>query len=123
MTVIDSCGWIEIFTNGPTADTYAALLGQLDRVLVPTIVFYEVYKILARSCGEETALRCNAFMRQAQEVPLDAGLALEAADAALKHQLAMADAIVYTTAARHDAELATSDSDLRGLPGVRFIAK
>jgi len=35
--------------------------------------------------------------------------------------LAMADAIVYSTAKRHSAELITSDSDLKDLEGVRFI--
>jgi predicted nucleic acid-binding protein len=35
----------------------------------------------------------------------------------------MADAIVLATASREGAELVTSDTDLKGLPPVRFIPK
>jgi toxin FitB len=120
--LVDSCGWLEVFTDGPAAGTYATLLAHPEELLVPTVVLYEVYKLLARTAGEETALRCSGFMQQARIVPLDAPLALEAADLSTKQRLAMADAIVYATAVRYRAELATSDSDLEGLPGVRFIA-
>jgi len=48
-------------------------------------------------------------------------LALEAADVALERGLAMADAIIYATAQRYDAELYSSDTGLGGLPGVKFI--
>jgi len=34
----------------------------------------------------------------------------------------MADAIVYATARQYKATLYTSDSDLKDLPGVQFIA-
>jgi len=49
-------------------------------------------------------------------------LALEASSTSLAHGLAMADAIVYATAHQYEATLYTSDSDLKGLPGVHFIA-
>lgn len=123
MILVDSCGWLEVFTDGPAADAYAGLLSRPEELLVPTVVLYEVYKFLARTAGEETALRCSGFLQQARVVPLDAPLALEAADVSTKHRLAMADAVVYATALRHRAELATSDADLEGLPGVRFIPK
>jgi len=56
-------------------------------------------------------------------IDLDSTLVLEAADHALKHHLAMADALVYATARHHDAELISSDADFQGLPGVHFIPK
>lgn len=122
MRLVDSCGWIEVFTDGPAAGRYAELLERPEELIVPSIVLYEVYKALARAASEETALRCAAFMQQARLVALEASLAMESAETALRHGLAMADAIVYATALRHGAELVTSDADLEGLPGVRFIA-
>ncbi|MFQ5506925.1 MAG: PIN domain-containing protein [Planctomycetota bacterium] len=48
-------------------------------------------------------------------------MALEAADMALEHGLAMADAIICATAARHDAEIVTGDVDFDGLRRVTLI--
>jgi predicted nucleic acid-binding protein len=61
-------------------------------------------------------VRCGTIV-----VPLDESLALAAADVSLEHGLAMADAIIYPTAARHRAEIITVDADLGGLPGVTRI--
>jgi predicted nucleic acid-binding protein len=55
-------------------------------------------------------------MRRALIVPIDESLALEAADIALAHGLAMADALVYATARRHAARLITADADFDNLP-------
>ena len=123
MIVVDSCGWLEVFTDGSSADEYAPLLNKPADVLVPAVVLYEVYKVLSRAAGEEAALRCSGFMQQSPIVTLDATLALEAADLSRKHRLAMADAMVYATAVRHHVELVTSDADLKGLSGVRFVPK
>ncbi len=121
MTVIvDSCGWIEYLTDGPLAPHYAKVL-EGGVVVVPTIVLYEVYKLIKRTAGEERAMVAASHLSTRRLVPLDETLALEAADAALAHGLAMADATVYATARRLGAELVTSDADLQGLPGVRFI--
>ena len=48
-------------------------------------------------------------------------LALEAADIALEHGLAMADAIIFATARKHDADIITADPHFDGLPGVTLI--
>lgn len=123
MIVVDSCGWLEVFTDGVGADEYASLLARPEDLLVPAVVLYEVYKVLCNTAGDEVALRCCGFMQQSTIVLLDATLALEAADLSRKHRLAMADAMVYATSVRHAVELVTSDSDLEGLPGVRFLPK
>lgn len=51
MVVVDSSGWIEFVRDGPKADAYAAYLKNLDKVLTPTVVLYEVYKRLKRDLG------------------------------------------------------------------------
>jgi len=123
MLVVDSCGWLEWFTDGQLAESYRPFLSEPERLLVPAIVFYEVYKFLKREAGEEKALMAAACMKSSTIVPADDVLCFHAADISLKYGLAMADAFVAATAKLHRAELITSDKDLRDFPGVRFIPK
>lgn len=124
MRLIDSCGWLEFFTDGPLADRYAdELAGDPGELLVPTIVLYEVYKFLLRTSSEETAIRCTAHMTQGRVVDLDGTLAIESAEISARQGLAMADAIVYAAARKHGAALFTSDADLKGMEGVVFLEK
>jgi len=123
MLLVDSSGWLEFFTNGPLAGTYAQHLRHPNNVLTPTIVLYEVYKVIKRQRNEEEALTVAAQMGKTQLVPLNDTIALTAADASLTYQLAMADAIVYATSLTHKAKLVTSDADLASLPGVVYHKK
>lgn len=120
-TVIDSSGWIQYFSNGRLAHKYASYLENLKEIITPTIVLYEVYKITKREKGEETALLIAGQLNATEVIPLTDSLALFAADISLQHRLAMADAVVYATSLEENAELITSDSDLKGLPGVVYL--
>ena len=123
MLLVDSSGWLEFFMDGPLASTYAQHLKHPNDVLTPTVVLYEVYKVIKRQRSEEEALTAIAQMGKTQVVPLNDTIALTAADASLTYQIAMADAIVYATALTHKAKLATSDADLASLPGVVYHKK
>lgn len=48
MIIVDSCGWLEWFTDGNLADQYKEYLVDQDNILMPAIVLYEVYKIIKR---------------------------------------------------------------------------
>lgn len=72
--------------------------------------------MIRRDLSEERALEAVSVLRRATIVPVDASLALEAADISLGHGLAMADSIVYATARRYGARLVTADVDFEGLP-------
>ena len=85
------------------------------------IEIYEVYKVIRRDLSEDRALEAVSVLRRATIVPVDASLALEAADVALSRGLAMADAIVYATARRHGATLLTGDADFDGLPDAIVV--
>jgi predicted nucleic acid-binding protein len=99
------------------------LLGEPARIVTPTIVLYEVYKVLRRDESEEHAVRAVAQMMKTNVVPLTATIALEAADLALEHGLATADAIIYATGRDQGAEVVTTDADLGRLPGMLFFSK
>jgi predicted nucleic acid-binding protein len=62
-------------------------------------------------------------MKSSRIIPLDDSLALAAADTALKEKLAMADAIIYSTAHINNCIIITSDVDLKDLRGVEYIGK
>ncbi len=123
MKLVDSSGWIEYFTDGPLAARFGQLLVDEASVLTPTIVLYEVYKLVRRERSEEAALAAVAVMQRTNVVPLTEAVALTAADLSLAHGLAMADAVVYATGRLHDAEVVTADEDFRGLPGVAIFGK
>ena len=123
MIVVDSSGWIEFFTGGSNARRFGRYLEKPSDLVTPTIVLYEVYKLVKRERTEEEALLAAAQIQKTRVVPLSESLALTAADLSLEHRLAMADAVVYATAQSEGAELVTGDRDLRALPGVTYIPK
>lgn len=123
MILVDSSGWIEFFTGGENAGRYGSYLEETSQVVTPTVVLYEVYKIVKRERTEEEALLAVAQIQKTRLIPLSESLALAAADVSLEFRLAMADSVVYATARAENAELVTSDKDLHGLPGVMYLPK
>ncbi len=123
MIVVDSSGWIEFFTGGANAGKYGVYLEKTSQLVTPTVVLYEVYKLIKRERTEEEALLAVAQVQKTRIVPLSESLALAAADVSLEMRLAMADSVVYATARAENAELVTSDKDLQGLPGVTYLPK
>ena len=85
------------------------------------IQVYEIYKVVRRDISEERASESVSALHATTVEPLAESLALEAADISLEHGLAMADAIIYATAAKHGADIVTSDANFDGLPGVTLI--
>jgi len=123
MIIVDSCGWLEWFTDGKLADKYKKYLVELDNILMPVIILYEVYKILKREVGEEKALLAVGYMKNATVIAFDDTLALLAADIALEERLAMADAIIVAVARIHKCNIISSDADLKAQTNVVYIPK
>lgn len=118
--VVDSSGWVEYLGDGPKAEAFAKYLEIPDKLLLPTIVVYEVYKKMLREQRLMLAERflSTAFGFQERQIALDVSLAALAARKSLTSGLAMADAIIYATAQANLAELVTADAHFKGLPGV-----
>ncbi|RMF15305.1 MAG: type II toxin-antitoxin system VapC family toxin [Candidatus Dadabacteria bacterium] len=123
MNVVDSSGWLEFFADGPNAEFFAEPLMNPDRLVVPAISVFEVFKRILQQRDESAALEAAALMEQGTVVDLDASLALAAAKCSVDLGLPMADSIIFTTARQYEATLWTQDSDFKGLDGVKFIAK
>ena len=120
--VVDSSGWIEVFTDGPQADHFLALMAEEAALVVPAISIFEVFKWVLREHGEAQAIQAAAAMQRGQVVDLDSRLALTAAQLSHALQLPMADSIILATARDRRARLHTMDSDFRGMADVEWIA-
>jgi predicted nucleic acid-binding protein len=115
---VDSSGWIEFLGDGPLVDRFAPYFEREERLIVPAIVLYEVYKKLLSVQGSTAADRFLSAALRARVVPIDERLALLAARISLDRRLAMADAMIYATALAAGAHLVTSDTHFKGLPGA-----
>ena len=120
--LVDSSGWVEFLGDGPRADKFAPYFEHEERLLVPVIVLYEVYKKLLSAQGSTAADRFLSAALRARVVPIDENLALLAARISLDQHLAMADAMIYATTLAASARLVTSDTHFRDLPNVTHIA-
>ena len=118
MILVDSSGWIDYLAARPKADDFAPYIEGDEPLLTSVIQVYEIYKVVRRDISEERAIESVSVLRSTRIEPLAESLALEAADIALEHGLAMADAIIFATATKHEADIITSDADFEGLPGV-----
>lgn len=116
--VVDSSGWIEFLADGPLADKFAPHFEHEERLVVPAIVIYEVYKKLVAESGSTDAGRFLSVALRARVISVDEHLATAAARISLDHRLAMADALIYATTLAAGARLVTRDAHFKGLPGA-----
>ncbi len=123
MILIDSCGWIEFLADGALSSAYEPFFEQIEDIVTPTIVVYEVYKKIKRERNEEDAMLAAALMQTTKIKSLTNSLALFAADLSLQHSIPMADACVYATALSERCRIITSDHHFSGLDNVIFIKK
>jgi predicted nucleic acid-binding protein len=119
--VVDSSGWLEYITGDEKADVFGEVLQSDDLVLVPTIVLYEVLKIMLLRAGKSEADVFLSGALQRTVVDLTDTIALAAASLSIDHKLPMADAIIYATARAYRAKIITSDEHFAGLPGVTVL--
>jgi predicted nucleic acid-binding protein len=123
MRVFDTSAWIEKFTGSELGLKLDAELPEAAQCIVPTIVQLELAKWLVRERPEDVADLAIAYTLTCVVVPLDANLALSAAELCKRHKLSTADAIVYATALTRQAALVTCDAHFEGLPEVLYFAK
>ncbi len=120
LVLVDSSGWLEAITAEPNGPQFQPYLEREDRLVVPTIVIYEVYKKLHTGVkGIADQFLSHAF--RARVIELDEHIAIDAAELSVGLRLHMADAIIYATARSVKAEIVTGDHHFNGLPGVKLI--
>ena len=123
MNVVDSSGWIEYFLDSPRADLFTNANEVSQLLVVPVISIYEVYKFLVKQTTEAIAGQCIEVMQRGRVIDFTPARAIAAAKTAHLHQLAMADAVIYSIALEHKATLWTQDADYQKLPQVQYFPK
>ena len=123
LNLVDSCGWLEYFANGPNADFFAPAIEDTSQLIVPSLCLFEVFKRVLQQRNESDALRAVAVMRQGECIDLDSHLALTAARVSAETKLAMADSVILATARQHRATLLTQDAHFEGIADVRYTVK
>ncbi|MDZ4251371.1 MAG: type II toxin-antitoxin system VapC family toxin [Sulfuritalea sp.] len=121
--MVDSCGWLEYFADGPNADFFAPAIEETNQLVVPTLILFEVFKRVLQQRNEADALRSIGLMRQGRCIDLTDSLAIGAASLSVELKLPLADSIILHTARNQGATLWTQDAHFEGLQGVRYICK
>ena len=86
MNVVDSSCWLELAEKSPIGRKVAPIIKDLDNLVVPTIVLYEVFKKLTATSGTVYATKFVQKMLKARVVPLDILLSINAANISRKYQ-------------------------------------
>jgi len=120
MNVVDSSAWLEYMANGPHADFFSEPVEQIDKLIVPSLSLFEVFKRVLQQRGESDAFQVVAVMQQGMVIDLDASIAIQAARLGLERRLPLADSVILATAREYDATLWTQDADFEGLENVQY---
>ena len=123
MNVVDSSCWLEFIEDSSIGNAVAPTIADVEHLLVPSIVLYEVFRKLTAMKGAVYAKGFSQVMLNAQVVSLDSALSISAANVSREYRLAMADSIIYATVMQYDAVLWTADKHFDGLPNVRYFNK
>lgn len=123
MIIVDSSGWLEYVAGTKNGDIFGKQIENTDRLIVPVITIYEVFKKILTQSNEENALKIAAHMRLGKVIDVDLSISLEAAKFGKQHKLPMADALIYATARRYNSTIWTQDEHFKGLEGVQYFPK
>jgi len=123
MNLVDSCGWLEYFADGPNAQFFTPPIEDTKALIVPAICIFEVFKRVFQQRGEDSALQAAALMHQGRLVSLDDRVALHAAKCSIDYKLPLADSVVLATAQLCEAVVWTQDADFAEIAGVKYVEK
>jgi len=122
MNLVDSSGWLEYLTDGKNAAIFSKPLNNKEELIVPSIILYEVFKVVLREKDENTALQVVATMQQCKVIELTSEIAIQAAKLSFEKKLPMADSIILSTGYLYDAVIWTQDADFKNIQGAKYYA-
>jgi len=123
VNVVDSSCWLEFFSGSEIGDEIAPVIGDAERLVVPSITIYEVFKKLLIELDEDRALFAIAHMKQGVVIDLDADLAIVSARTGKELKLSLVESIIYAISRKYDAILWTQDKHFQSLEAVRYFEK
>ena len=123
MNIVDSSCWLEYFAGSEVGEAVASVIENLEKLIVPSITLYEVFKKILNELDEDRALLAVAHMKQGTVVELDGDLAIYSAKIGKEQKLAMADSIIYATAKKYNAIIWTQDKHFKNLENIKYYEK
>jgi toxin FitB len=123
MNIVDSSAWLEYLVDTKNANNFQSPIEDIENLIVPSIVMYEVFKKTFKERGKEAAIEAVGQMHQGKIIGVHTNAALTAARFSMEHNLAMADALILAIAKQAGATLWTQDKDFKGLEGVKYFKK
>ena len=122
MVVFDTSAWIEYFLGGKKGESVKNYIESDQEIFTPSICLAEIkLKYWREGMPKKGGERLKFILSRSVIVSLDREIALLSSDNKLKHKLYLVDSVIYSTAQFLNKELCTSDTDLKGLPGVLFL--
>jgi len=121
MNIVDSSGWLEYFIDGPNADEFEIPLLDLKHLIVPSIIVFEVFKVILRERDEKSALLVSSLMKQGKIVDLNFQISIQASKISHKNKIPMADSIILSTAYNYNAIIWTQDIDFKNFKCVKYF--
>jgi predicted nucleic acid-binding protein len=123
MNIVDSSGWLEYIAGTKNGEIFAKAIENTDKLIVPVITIYEVFKKILIETNEEKALKIAAHMRLGRVIDVNLTISLEAAKFGKQHKLPMAEALIYATARQYDCTIWTQDEHFMGLAAVHYFPR
>lgn len=128
MIALDSSAWIEAWAvDGALArirSEIEARGGDVNRIVVPATVVFEVCKYLIRQLDDEDEIAAlMSSLEQHDRVAIDHSLAQRAALTSVTTGLAHADAMILAAARSRHATLLTFDADFAGIPDAVVLER
>lgn len=122
MIIIDTSIWIDLFRGDEKILTKVESLLENDMAIAIEPIFAELLQG-AKSAHENKLI--NDYWSYLKKIP-DTGLWLEAGEESAKHKwhssgISLIDALIITTAWKHDLKIWTLDKKLAKAAGAKFI--
>ena len=123
MNIVDSSCWLEYLAGSKVGEEVAPIIENVEKLIVPSITIYEVFKKVLLELDEDRALFAAAHMKQGNVIELDSDMAIYAAKIGKEYGLAMADSVIYATTKKYNAKLWTQDKHFKNLENVKYYDK
>ena len=123
MNIVDSSLWIEHLANTAAGRVVSGVIRNIDTLIVPTVVIYEVYKKLLYEKSVKDAIYTAGQMAHGKVTGFNRRLSMYAAQVSKDHKLSVADSIIYATTLQYKGILWTQDEHFNGLPSVNYFPK
>ena len=109
------------FSEGKNASVFGIPIQNIDTLVIPTIIIYEVFKVLLRASGEKNAIIAHAHMQLGNSIDLTPELSIAASRISLDYKLPMADSIILASAQSSNAVIWTQDEHFKGIKNVKYF--